>query len=95
MLSIHDRFEAVNDEFSMFENIEDPLNPRPDLCAFMLLHSLLPDNDDMIAAGEHDVIYLSIDVNELNVILSDRDLLTLIRCGVSHDRGRDSLMMFV
>lgn len=91
---LHERMEAIHDEYLKFERVVNPPSKRCDLCAFMLLDSLLPDTKDIIAAAEHDEIFLGVDADELNQVVSDEQLLTLVRCGMRHDSGYDCLAMF-
>lgn len=94
-MNLEDRFEAVNDEFLKFENIESPRHPRPDMCAFLTLDGIIPGaTRDMVCAAEHDQIYLDVDCDELEKVITNEDVLTLVRCGVMFDSGTDSLSMF-
>lgn len=79
-------------EFLKFERVIEPLSKRPDLCAFLLLDRLVPDTRDIVSAAEHDEIFLNVDVNELALVATDGDILTLVRCGVMFNDG--SLSMF-
>ena len=87
--------QAIHEEFLEFDRVIHPLSKRPDLCAFMLLESLVPAADDIVAAAEHDEIFLSVKVDELNKAVTDEQLLTLVRCGVRYDSSYDCLSMFV
>ena len=94
--NLHDRFEAVHDDFLKFERVENKLHNRPDLCAFLLLDKLCPhDGRDIVSAAEHDEIYLDVDTEKFAEVVSDVDILTLTRCGVMFDSETDSLSMFV
>ena len=95
--TLHERFEAVNDEYIKFENIENPPTNRADLCAFLLLDKLVPSErpNDIVLCSEHDEIWLDIDAEKLNAVATDDDILFLTRCGVGYDSDRDALSMFV
>lgn len=69
----------------------------PDLDAFLLLHSLLPDRQetDMISCAEHDQIWLNVDVHELARVASPDDIRNLKRLGVFFDEDTESLSLFV
>lgn len=97
MLDLKAAFDAASEagEYIKFERVEDKLHPRPDLCAFLLLHKLAPgegEGRDMICAAEHDVIYLDVDLEELAANATEADIVTLVRCGVRY--GSDGLEMF-
>jgi hypothetical protein len=97
-MALHDRFEAVNDEFLKFKNIESPNFLHPDLMAFVLLAKLVPSQRlglDLIVSARHDEITLGTDCTELNEAASDEDILTLVRCGVRYCAEHDCLEMFV
>lgn len=89
-------FEKHNDEYIKFERVENKRHSRPDLHAFLLLDELCPsENDsDMVAAAEHDEIYLDVDVEDLAVVVSEDQVIELTRCGVRYS-DEYGLCMFV
>lgn len=93
-MSLHDRFEAVNDEYLKFERVENKRSNRPDLHAFLLLDELQPNTRDMVSASEHDEIWLDIDCEKLLETITDAQILELVRCGVLYYEDSDSLGMF-
>lgn len=94
LLSLHDRFEAVDDDYIKFERIASPRSRRPDLHAFLLLDELQPGTTDMISASEHDEFFLDIDIEKLNEVITDEQILELTRCGIRVDESNDCLSMF-
>lgn len=93
-MDIHERFEAVNDDYLKFDRIESKRSQRPDLHAFLLLDDLFPNaGRDMVSAAEHDEFYLEPDGEKL-AALTDDHILELVRCGVRHDEEYDCLAMF-
>lgn len=92
--TLQERMEAIHDEYLKFEHMLNPQSKRPDLCAFILLDRLLPDTKDIVAAAEHDEIFLGVDVDDVNRVITDDQLLTLVRCGVRYDGSYDCLCMF-
>jgi hypothetical protein len=94
MIDLEAEFEKHDDEYIKFENIKDPPCKRPDLCAFLLLDRLLPGDQDIVSASEHDEIYLKIEPEELAKVATSEDILYLTRCGVRYDSDTDSLAMF-
>jgi hypothetical protein len=93
MLNLEEIFERYEDEFLRFDRVEEKLHSRRDLCAFLLLDKLMPGTKVMVSAAGHDEIWLDIDCDELAAVAEEKDILTLIRCGVRNDEGY--LAMFV
>jgi hypothetical protein len=87
--------DLEDDEYIKFERIESPLHPRPDICAFLLLHTLCPGHRSMVTGVDHDIIWLETDIDELNDAASEEDIVTLLRCGVHYDTEYDCLALFV
>lgn len=86
MKNLSVEFEKHNDEYLKFERVEQKLNHRPDLHALLLLDSLLPGaGRSMISAAEHDQYWLDVDVEGLAEIITDEQILDLVRCGVNCD----------
>jgi hypothetical protein len=95
MIDLEATFEKHNDEYMKFERVENKLHSRPDLCAFLLLDKLLPNEGrDMVCAAAHDKIFLDADPEKLAEVATEEDILTLTRCGVRYDSGTGSLAMF-
>lgn len=93
-MTLHDRFEQFNDEFLKFDRVQAPRSARRDLHAFLVLEEIMPGKRPMIAASEHDEFYLDINCDEFNAKATDDQIMELLRCGVRHDQGFDSLCMF-
>lgn len=95
MIDLEATFEKHDDDYMKFERVENKLHSRPDLCAFLLLDKLLPnDGRYMVCAAEHDEIFLSADCGKLAEVATEDDILTLARCGVRYDSSTGSLAMF-
>ena len=95
LADLNEVFEKYNDDYLKFERVENKLHARPDLCAFLLIDKLLPNNgSDIVCAAEHDEIYLDADCEKLAEVATEEDILTLTRCGVRYDSEFDSLVMF-
>lgn len=81
-----------------FEKADGKLHERKDLCAFLLLDKLCPvkkgDDTDMVAAAEHDQIYLEVEPEDLAKAATRDDILLLKKCGVFYDDEIGSLSMF-
>jgi hypothetical protein len=96
MIDLYAVFEKFSDEYNEFDRIENPLHRRPDVCAFLLLDRLCPDEGrDLVTAAERDIIYLGIDAEKLAEVATEDDVLMLSRCGVRYSSGYDCLSMFV
>ena len=78
-----------------FDQIENKRSKRTDLHVFLLLDSLLPASTDIIESAEHDVIYLQASVEELAKVITEDQVLELVKCGVMIDDDSDLLAMFV
>jgi len=97
-MNLEAMFEGNDKEFLKFDRIEKPLHHRPDICAFLMLDSILPPevkDRDMVSGARHDVIYLDVDCEALAKVITDEQVRDLSRCGVLYDCDTDSLSMFV
>lgn len=94
MLDLEVIFDKYEDEHLKFESIQNPLHPRPDICAFLLLHNLVPSGKDIVSAAGHDEIWLDVSPESVAQVATEEDILTLIRCGVMLSDD-ESFSMFV
>lgn len=90
---LHDLFKRYEDEYLNFHLIANPTSKRPDLHAFALLDRLVPATGDMVSATSHDEIWLSIELEALAAVVTEDQVLELVRCGVRFDS--EGLCMFV
>jgi hypothetical protein len=90
--NIHD---GIDDEFLMFERIQNPPSHRRDLCAFLLLDKLVPGLLTIVSCAEHDQIWLGVNDDDLEEVATEDDIVYLLRCGVWHDDDEECLCMFV
>lgn len=90
-------FEKHEDEFIKFERVSKKRARRPDLNAFLLLDELQPSENesDLVSSAEHDEIWLDTDVVKLVEVITEEQVIELIRCGVRYDSGIRSLCLFV
>lgn len=88
-------FDEYDHEYLQFDCVEPKLSTRPDLHAFLLLDRLVPGTEDIVAAAEHDEIWLNIDCKKLREVITEGDIVTLTRCGIRYDSDNDSLASFV
>lgn len=93
---LHEVFESFSEDYLKFELYTDPPHDRPDIAAFILLSKLVPEpGHSIIAAAEHDEIWLSTDVEKLANVATEEDIRNLRRCGVRYDRSVHSLALFI
>jgi hypothetical protein len=93
-------FEKHDNEFLKSELIASPRSKRPDLNAFLLLDELVPTEIghykghgfDMVAGAEHDEIFLEPSVDKLAAVITEDQVIELIRCGIRMDA--DGLRMY-
>lgn len=83
-----------DDEYIKFGRIQNKRSQRPDLHAFLLLDELVPGSMDIIGDSAHDEFYLDIDIYSLAKVISEAQIIELIRCGVRLDEN-ENLCMFV
>ena len=82
-------------EYAHFERIEKKRSTKRDLHAFLLLEELVAGDREMIASAEHDLIWLGTDVEALAKVITEDQLVELVRCGVRFDGFNKTLAMFV
>ena len=90
-----EQYEKHDDEYLKFDLVQNKTSRRPDLHAFNLLDRLVPGEDDIVNAAEHDEIYLSVSPDELAKVATEEQIIELIRCGVRYDGNTGSLALFV
>jgi hypothetical protein len=92
-MTLKHRFQQFEEDFCCFVQVENPRCGRPDLNAFLLLDELLPGQRDLVCAASHDEIWLDVDLKALTKVITDEQILELVRCGVRLDSK--GLCMFV
>ena len=90
MIDLKAIFAKHADEYAAFERVVNRRHPRPDLCAFLMLHDLAPRDPvlggyvrQMVQAAKHDELCLDTDIDLLATNATEDDIVTLIRCGIS------------
>lgn len=80
--------EQEETEFNHFERIENKLSLRQDVCAFMILDSIVPSHKNMIKSiesynnGTKMYFILNISDTEIEELLTEDYIIDLLRCGV-------------
>jgi hypothetical protein len=88
-------FEKHSDEHSRFDRVVNPLHPRPDICAFLMLDRMVPEpGQDMVVNARDEEFYLHVDPAAVAAVITEDEVITLRRCGVTYDNQFDALMMF-
>ncbi len=78
-------FDKHNEEFLEFERVENKLSKRHDVHAIILLDKLCPSGMDMICGARHDLIFFSPELKDLARVITEEQVLELIRSGVRLD----------
>lgn len=83
---------ALPYEERRFEAVANKRSARPDVHAFVVLSELVPGTGDMVAAAEHDEIFLDVRPADLVGRITAEGVADLSRCGVNYDG--EGLRMF-
>ena len=79
-------------EFNHFERIENKKSLRQDVCAMLILDSIIPSGKNLIKSIESynngNLMYfiLNISNTEIEELLTEDDIVDLLRCGIFYDR---------
>jgi chemotaxis response regulator CheB len=93
---LQEMFEKYQDDVSLDRlGVEMLGSKRDDLHAFELLDKLVPGKRGMVSGADHDVIYLDVELDDLKDIITDPQVVELVKCGVFFDHDVDCLAMFV
>ena len=93
-MSIHDRFEKYANEHCKFELVENKKSQCADIHAFILINEIFKPKHDIIVATDYYGYFLNLDEDDLS-ILTDEQIIELLRCGFSYDTNGGSLYKFV
>ena len=96
MINIKEIYEKHQDNIhhDEFKGIPNKFSSRPDIHAFILLDKLLPGNHSIIAAAEHDQIWLDTDMEKIAEVATEEQIIELMKCGVMYDEDTESFFMF-
>ena len=94
-MSFVDFFNSVEDEGNQFDKIENPLSSNQQLCAFMYLHQLFPNEPNIIAKAEFDHLWVGPEDSQELESLTLEQVTYLVRCGIYYCEHNDSLVMYV
>ena len=78
-------------EFNHFERIVNPKSLRQDVCAILILDSLIPSGNNLIQSIESyndgNLMYFILNVSDVEIeeLLTEDDIVDLLRCGVFYD----------
>lgn len=76
-----------------FELVENKLSNRADLHAFLLMDRILPGDSNIILSARHKEVYFSFKMDEFAAVVTQEEVLELVRCGVCYDGHFDCLYM--
>lgn len=102
MIDIYNNYNE-NSDFDDFKNMpeSEKLHKREDLHAFLLLDKIFErmasqknKTSDIIQAAEHDIIYLSIDLDNIAATITKEEIISLAKAGVCFTEY-DGLYMYV
>lgn len=93
MLDLHAVFDEFDGEYGQFELVRNPRHPRPDICAFLMLHDLLGGRGEIVCFTGPDRIHLDVEPAELAMKATREFIRDLSWCGVRYDPTEDSLYM--
>jgi hypothetical protein len=83
-------------EYRHFERVQNPPSPRRDLCAFLLIDKLVPDQNESIindtSENGDSFVYLNLYPHQLENF-PEEQIVDLIRCGVSYNEYSGHLYM--
>jgi len=93
-MTSRERFEKHNDEHLKFDRVNNKRSQRADLHAFLLLDELFPDDSGIVGRAKYNEIWLDPTPSQVEM-LSDAQILELVRCGVRYNDDNKALCMFV
>lgn len=98
-MNIEQRFEQYEDEYLNYRVDPNLLYKRHDVIVINVIDNLIPAQNecspDLIVSASRDEIFFGIDAEKFSDIVTDDQLILLIRCGLRYDGGRGCLCMFV
>lgn len=97
MMTKEELIELFDKHDDLYFKIEEGKTPpaNPHLHAFNLLQTLLPRQSDVLSFVEHDIIYLAHDLEELASVITEEQVIELIRCGLHYTSSHDCLSAFI
>lgn len=87
-------WEKYEDEYLKFEKVEPKFSQRADIHAFILLDKLCPGTQNIVGSATHYEFYLRLDVDDIIDKITEEDIITLIRCGISYCENIDVFYKF-
>lgn len=84
-MTLKDRFAKYKDQYQRFDLEPNPLFTRPETVAFWMLTTLQPSTErkNLIASIGYEMLFLDIDCEKLNSVITDEQIQTLVRCGIN------------
>jgi hypothetical protein len=97
MSKLQDLFDKHDSEYGKFSRVQNKFSNRRDLHAFILLDKLIENANahyKIISNSDHDEITISLYDKNCDV-LTEENIIDLIRCGVLNDEDEECFTMFV
>lgn len=89
-------FEKYDDEYIRFEKVKNKTSKKRDIHAFMLLDKLTTNKyGKILGDARHDVVFLFVNCKDLSKVITEKQILELVRCGVMYSEKEDCLTMYV
>ena len=93
--TLKDLFDRHADaEHLHWERVTNRRSQRPDLHAFLLLDALQPGDGDIVSGAEHDTFYMHTNIEKLADVITEDQVVELLRCGILLDPLGDFLYSF-
>lgn len=93
MLTINDIYKH-HEEYLKFDRVENPLHPRPDICALLMLDKIMPKSSgNIISDAFHEEVFLAVDVDTFLIIATEEEVIDLIRCGITYNAHYNKLCL--
>jgi hypothetical protein len=86
-------FDKFNEDWVEFDSVHNMLHHRRDLCAFLIIADMFPDDSgDILGAAEHDRVWISAEWEEFCEKATPEIIHDLAACGVIYED--EGLFMF-
>ena len=80
-----------------FEKVKNRRSNRMDVHGMLLLDTLVPSKQkaapDLISCSEHDEVWFETDLEDLAKVITEDQVIEMLRCGIYYDTSTESLHM--
>jgi len=88
MIDLPKLFDQHDSEYCEYSRVHPLAETQPILHALLMLYRLVPNKCCIFAGADHDIIYLNVDSDALSGVISEEEVIDLIRCGVHLENDR-------